>query len=224
MELRTKKRIVGFLLLLALGLIIIPLLFGRAITSDELVLSSKVPERPVSPAELSMSIPQSEATIAKVQPAPVPQSRSSSRIVFEQVPATSLGQSTDATKSTTRASTTQVTQKPSTRTTTSQAAAPQKPKIVSATPSNASTLKITNSAGSWVVQAGSFSEKANAEALMQRIQGAGLPAYLTTSKTSKGQLVRVYVGPEILRSAADQMQVKLAQTLNIKGIVVKAKN
>lgn len=230
MELRTKKRIVGFLLLIALGLILVPLFFGRSITSDELTLSSHVPNRPEKPSDITLSIPDKETTIAEVPAEPLPQSTeskpkqpkpqqskpeptsastpSSSRIVFEQVSPemvepVSLPESPPAVISTPTPAV-----KP----------API-PSAVTPTPKK---MEIAPKPGSWVVQMGSFSDKKNAETLMKKIQAAGFPAYLETSKNSKGNAVRVLVGPELQKSTANAMQAKLAKSLNITGIVVKA--
>ena len=252
MELRIKKRIVGFLLLIALGLIFIPLFFGRSLTSNELKLSNYVPERPKKPAELAMPIPSQEATIQNIKPSPVPQSTSSksppSRIVFEQM-SSSANAGNTTTKSTKPTappqSTTQKTLTdeivgptliPPPEMTTNTSAPIAVPQSTSPETANTSTTKskpapiapavvstpkkvVAAKPGAWVVQVGSFADKANAEMLMKKIQAAGFPAYLESSKSNA---VRVLVGPELLKSSADAMQAKLAEKLQITGIIVKA--
>jgi DedD protein len=293
-ELKIKKRIVGFILLIALALMLVPLLFGRSVVaSDELKLSSHIPEPPIESAALDLPPPAKEETIAKVKPIPVPQSTPSSRIVFEQLPVSSSGPPmpeqrgkgpSPAVDTGPSSSSAQVTAKsieeessallstqppiavpqsaspdktdalplPSSiitapklaaekiaseppisapkptpqKATPAEKAAPPKPVVQKATPpmtttSPKPTQKATPEA--WVVQMGSFSDKANAEALVKKIQAAGFPAYLTSIKTDTGKSwIKVFVGPEILKSAADKTKTKLAQSLNINGIVVKA--
>lgn len=253
MELKTKKRIVGFILLIALGLMLIPLLFSHSVvTSDELKLSDRVPSRPVKSAALDLSVPPEEVTVPTVKPVPVPQSTPSSRIVFEQVPAPhstevkSIEEEESAVLRSAPASNqpkapTSATEEAAVPISVSKPApAPSKAAVVSsevpakpaAVPSKTTLLKTTVSpkpvpaAGvlapeSWVVQMGSFSDKANAESLVTKIQAAGFPAYLISSTTSQGALIRVLVGPEILKSAADEMRGRLAGALNLNGIVVK---
>jgi cell division septation protein DedD len=58
-----KKRIVGFLLLFGITLIIIPLFFGRDISSDELKLSGHIPALPAKPTDLSVPIPPKSETV-----------------------------------------------------------------------------------------------------------------------------------------------------------------
>jgi len=85
-ELRLKKRIVGFALLVALGLIIIPLFFGHSVTSDELQLSSHIPNPP-KPGNFSLNVPAKEATV----PAIARDNNRQSQVVFEQVESTPAG-------------------------------------------------------------------------------------------------------------------------------------
>lgn len=239
------------MILIALGLLLIPFLFGGSVTSEELKLSGQIPDRPEKPAALDLSIPSKESTVANVQPAPVPQSTPTSRIVFEQVPATSLVDGSQTPQETSApvaeseplppvASSaslpliskaepleppTSVSLPPISKAETgtpTAASTPQTATVPSVAPLPSKEMKVAATPESWVVQVGSFSEQANAETLMKKIQTAGFPAYLTTAKTSKGKLIKVLVGPEILKSSADKMQVKLAQTLGVKGIVVKA--
>ena len=52
-ELKMKKRLVGVILLVAMGLIIIPMFFGHSVSTDELKLSGHVPKPPALPAGLT---------------------------------------------------------------------------------------------------------------------------------------------------------------------------
>lgn len=90
MELRIKKRIVGILLLLGMGLILIPLFFSQPLTADEVQLSDKIPASPKQPASLTVPLPAAEETIpasVSVKPPATEQASltSASKPVFEQV-------------------------------------------------------------------------------------------------------------------------------------------
>lgn len=81
MELKTKKRIVGVIILIAMGLIIIPMFFGRSVSTDELKLSGHVPKPPALPVGLNTPLPPRDATV----PAIADQSTAAGGLVFEQL-------------------------------------------------------------------------------------------------------------------------------------------
>ncbi len=67
----------------------------------------------------------------------------------------------------------------------------------------------SQSAELWVVQVGSFGQRANAETLMKTLIDAGFPAFVSEIQTSSGTMHRVRVGPQKNRAAADDMVTKL---------------
>jgi DedD protein len=73
----------------------------------------------------------------------------------------------------------------------------------------------------WVVQLGSFASEANAQALEQRLRSAGYSAFVERLAGGEGQIYRVRVGPELLRSEADSLRSRLEQEIKIKGIVMR---
>lgn len=90
MDIKLKKRIIGFLLLVGFGLILIPLFFGRSIPEDELKLSSHVPEPPAKSEDLAVPMPDKATTVPDVTPTTQSSSTSSTSqstdgVVFEQV-------------------------------------------------------------------------------------------------------------------------------------------
>ncbi len=95
MELRLKKRIVGIAILLAMGLIIIPMFFGRSVNTDELKLSARIPNPPALPINLNTPIPPREATVpaitkeAVAPPASAPKNANMAEdIIFEELDST----------------------------------------------------------------------------------------------------------------------------------------
>ena len=58
----------------------------------------------------------------------------------------------------------------------------------------------------WSLQAGSFSKKENAQAMVDKLRKQGFPA----SMTSKGNLYRIKIGPELDKKRAAEMKSKLA--------------
>ena len=64
------------------------------------------------------------------------------------------------------------------------------------------------------IQAGSFSKKENAQALVEKLRKQGMPASIVT----KGDLYRVKIGPELDKKKAKEMKAKLVKQ-NIEGIL-----
>ena len=73
----------------------------------------------------------------------------------------------------------------------------------------------------WVVQAGSFSDHANALSLVTRLRAEGFTAYPETITGPEGTTVyKVKVGPVIERQSAIDLSVALRQKMNINGTVM----
>lgn len=281
---KLKKRIIGFLLLIGIVLIIIPLFFGRSIPSDELKLSGRVPAPPPKPKAITAPLPLQSATVPQITqtPKPTTEEAAGSSVVFEQLESTanedsnvpaindamtpvkapsvtpeapSLAQSvaaspsnvattqvipkedvaklvpfspmpdvTPATPPAVSASTTTVAKKDTP--TQKNTPAKQKKSTKSAqktTPkSPPKASKLPPGAEAWSVQLGSFTEKANAQKLMRELQSKGFTAYLRTTKTTKGNFIRVLVGPRLQQSDAAQLQSRIQKELNIQGVLIKA--
>jgi len=72
--------------------------------------------------------------------------------------------------------------------------------------------------GLWIVQAGVFKGKSNAEALRKKLSDNGFAAYLETVNTELGELIRVRVGRVPEESAARQMVSTLNKRFGLKSI------
>jgi len=73
----------------------------------------------------------------------------------------------------------------------------------------------------WAVQLGSFSDSKNASSLAGKLREAGYAAYLENEAVSVGVSVKVRVGPELKREDAERLVVKLKTELALKGILVR---
>lgn len=73
----------------------------------------------------------------------------------------------------------------------------------------------------WVVQLGSFTNEANANALNKKLRKAGFTAFVEPLKQRTRMIYRVRVGPELLRSDAQLLQQKLKATMQIDGMVIQ---
>ncbi|MFP1683913.1 SPOR domain-containing protein [Alloalcanivorax sp. C16-1] len=73
----------------------------------------------------------------------------------------------------------------------------------------------------FTVQVASFSDGANAEALVKRLRDGGYNAYHRTVRQDNNTWERVFVGPEIRRADADALRQRLAddKTFALDGLV-----
>ena len=60
--------------------------------------------------------------------------------------------------------------------------------------------------GTWAVQVASFSKRANADDLRQRLRADGFEAFLSTEQRANGPMTRVAIGP--FQSRADAVEVR----------------
>ena len=72
----------------------------------------------------------------------------------------------------------------------------------------------------WVVQLGSFSSEANAQALNKKLRDAGYPAFVEPMKEKNTIAYRVRVGPELKRSDAQLIRDKIKKLMKLDGIVI----
>lgn len=75
------------------------------------------------------------------------------------------------------------------------------------------------SALGWVVQLGAFSNANEANALRERVRGAGFSAFVEQVPSDSGTLNRVRVGPVASREAAEQLKAQLAARTGASGMV-----
>lgn len=91
-----------------------------------------------------------------------------------------------------------------------------------ATPATADSTPQLDSSGlpqSFVARLGSFGEKANADALVNRLLAAGYKAYGRQVTTAAGTMTAVYVGPVPTRAEANTLVTRLSTGFNLKGVV-----
>ena len=74
----------------------------------------------------------------------------------------------------------------------------------------------------WVVRVGSFSSRASADKLVQKLRKAGLDTMNPVAVTVKGKkFYRVQVGPQLDRKRADRLLPKVNKIAGTKGQVVR---
>jgi DedD protein len=201
MNRQTKERWVGFLLLLAIAAIFLPMLLdGDGLRQGR--LQAVIPPAPPMP-EMQSFEPQYQPhadsqTLAQprsAEPLPLP---APPKPLSAAKPAAQAGLEAEQ-KLAKRAET------------------------ALATPSKMATDKpVLDQQGvptSWTLQLASFKDQANAKALQQRLIKRGYNAYLR----SKGELTKVFVGPDLQRSVIEQRKTELKREMKLDGLVLRFK-
>ena len=73
----------------------------------------------------------------------------------------------------------------------------------------------------WVIQLGSFSHKANVDALMGKLKKGGFTAFTKPIKTPSGSLTKVFVGPELDKKQLENQLPELKKLTKLNGRVTK---
>ena len=72
----------------------------------------------------------------------------------------------------------------------------------------------------WIVQLGSFSSESNAQKLNENLRKQGFTAFVEPLQQKSRIIYRVRVGPELLRSDAEDIRDKIRKSMQMDGIVI----
>jgi len=199
MERRLKERLIGAAVLVLLAVIFIPMILDDSSQTESAITRTNIPAKPDDAYFTSRIVPLEEATKNVIA------------VEAEAAEVITAGQTTPEKE---LAQQKQIQQAPAVE----QVAEPDTQQFLS----KPATLRKTDGVGltAWVVQLGSFSSEANANALNKKLRKAGYTAFVEPLKQKSGVIYRVRVGPELLRSNALALQKKLKKTTNMDGIVV----
>ncbi|MGD8592926.1 MAG: SPOR domain-containing protein [Gammaproteobacteria bacterium] len=235
MDILLKQRLVGAIVLISLAVIFLPMLFTGP-DEEEQKFESSIPAEPVyeikSP-QVSVPLPLPSPALEKV---PL-----SEPVIKEEIAQAKTESPTEPQKSATQPTkqeAKQQSQQPkqqSTQRPDSQNKPPAElaPAVAVAKPvpeparaaKEASTpptpaIKPSNVTG-WVVQVGSFSQKANAEKLRDKLRKMGMASFVATGTSNGKKVYRVRVGPEIDRADAEKTKAKIKEQTKLNGLVMK---
>jgi cell division septation protein DedD len=73
----------------------------------------------------------------------------------------------------------------------------------------------------WVVQIATFKNPKNADALVNKLKAAGLPAYARASQSNNKQFTIVMVGPHEQKADAKLMCASLSEQFKLKGMILR---
>lgn len=74
--------------------------------------------------------------------------------------------------------------------------------------------------GAYVVNIGSFANRANAQSLVSKLRAAGLPVLAEPVKTATGDATRLRVGPYADRAAGEAARLSAQSAANVSGTVI----
>jgi len=69
----------------------------------------------------------------------------------------------------------------------------------------------------WVIQLGSFRHKNNVEELVNKLKAKGYTVFTKPIKTKNGNLTKVFVGPELIKSSLEKKIPALKQLTDVQG-------
>ncbi len=236
---RMKQRAVGAVVLVALAIIFVPMFLDYDNDRHAKSSESVIPPKPDSEIK-TVSIPireWSEKTVADVLPksrdraepisddpaiAPVVIEKKKSVAVakaLQEEPPKPVGKTEKRSKVASAAVESKASEKkvlPS-----SQQKSKAEPTKTSVEKLKPQLAKLSNPSRAWVVQVGSFSKRTNAEKLRNRLRKSGYRAFMASSKSNGRTVVRVRIGPELLRSEANKIKRKVEKELKLQAMVLK---
>ena len=75
----------------------------------------------------------------------------------------------------------------------------------------------------WVIQLGSFRHKKNVDELLKKLKDNGYTAFSKPIKTRSGNLTKVFVGPELIRTSLEKKIPALKKLTAVEGKVARFK-
>lgn len=198
MQTRTKQRLVGLLILLALLAIFMPLVFHNTRPSTDMH-AIKIPPKPKVNISQQNNIEKRETV------------QLSTALIHAEASSDNINQRVAMTGTINNAEST--TLKEHIRKDKAQTISEQK-----------GLTRFMNAPKAWCVQLGTFRNVNNANALIKKLRKKGYDAYTRPILDKDGKhLLRVYVGPEIQKDSAIQLKEELKMSVHLNGVVRKYK-
>lgn len=194
----TKQRIVGTVVLLALGLIFLPIIFDGE-GSYQVPVSSRIPDPPAVPIlpEPGINRPQilAERELTQDTTATVSPDTSDADMPAEQEPPAEP-----------------------------VAGAEEVVQVVESEPvfeRGSPQFDADGLPQGWVVRLGTFANGSNASNLVSRLQDSGYKAYSRNIESDQGMMTAVFVGPWLQREQVEEYQRQLQEQFQLSGMIVR---
>ena len=217
-----RERISGAVILVALGVIFIPMLFDEPPSREEQPEPVLTIQQPVDIERIPVAEPERPSSLGQIQ---MPNSQGGSR---ESTTSSSSSQPESAPPpaapdpepaATPAESPEPPVANPSTRSDPIADLARQSEQRQSESQAAQATASAASS-GEWAVQVGSFGEPDNAQRLEAKLDEQGFNAF---RQPRSNNLTTVYVGPFASSEAGEQARTELKEKANIQGLLVRMK-
>jgi DedD protein len=200
LDISLKQRLVGASVLVALGVIFIPMILERGADDESLTVRMEIPPKPdvefknrlddapaVEEIEWPESMEESTAEIRAEKSAGQPATADLPQAVHPAEPEQQ----------------------------------PLAPKPVSKNPSpSIKTAKPAATPQQWIVQLGSFSKETNALVMKDKLRAKNFKPIITPTDTPAGRVYRVRLGPMPTRGDAEDMVIRLKKEMELSAIVM----
>jgi DedD protein len=189
---RLKRRLVGAVVLIALGVIFIPMILDGSGRSSRLSMDVEIPPAPVY--EVPDRLPPLPTSAPDPAPPAAPRAEPRPEATLKSIP--------DGPPP--------------------KAPTPPAPAPVPAEPaSDTASAEEDAPPSAWVVQVGSFEDQAKAVALRDKLREGGFTAFVEPHRAAEGKtLYRVRIGPELKRESSEKVLARLKREQKLDGIVV----
>ncbi len=203
-----KRRLIGATVLVSLAVIFVPMLLEREPDVDPGISHSNIPPRPVPDASPSLLPPRDESlgTAGAIDRGPVEQAPSVAPVV-DPTPAPAVEIPVAQAP------------RPAPSRPEPEPPGPEPPRPEPAKPESPAAVTT-----GWVVQVGSFSNRENAEGVLEALGAGGFPAFVEAADVQGKQVFRVRVGPEADKRRAERMLADMAPVLKAKRLEATLKS
>jgi DedD protein len=221
MQVKTKYRILGVVVMVAVAAIVLPRLWEDSTGIPNMKLSFAIPKQATPAASIELPKQPVAPAVNKTDFTVVGQANDTDKSSSAHATATApVGQDskhsvTPHTK--TVAAKTAATTSTAITTSTTAATTP------AAKPQPAAHLFAQTVPDAWVIQLGTFSNANNVAQLIAKLRKDGLAAYQRTTKSGSRNLIQVFVGPEIEKTKLQPLLDELHNKFNLRGVVRRYK-
>ena len=221
MNMRTKYRILGVVVMVAVVAIVLPRLWEEASGTPDMKLSFAIPKQKTNDTATIQLPKQPEAPTASKGDFTIVgsdhDSANSNDPANSNDSANKIAATTDKPK--------QVASKAAAQITTSKQPVVKDATVVTpaAKPAKAHELFAQKVPDAWVIQLGTFANAANVKALIAKLRKDGLAAYQRKAVVGNRQLIQVFVGPEIEKTKLQPLLNELKNKFNLHGVVRRYK-
>jgi len=238
-----RQRLVGALVLVALGVIFLPALFrgGRPPPADVMKDVATMPvvppvtvEEPTHPASLPAETPgkndASQLYTLDDEQKKVTEIPPEEDAVDDDMPPASVDDAQTTPAEAVKTETTAPSLSPALTESKNEKPIPKveavhpAPVSTSAAVAPAKDAPALNANGlpqAWALQVGVFTEKSKAESLKSSLQAKGYRAFMRTTNEKGKRVTRVLIGPEMQQTAIAKIKARVDKQLSLKSMIVK---